>query len=1066
MKKLNPSIISPFVALVTALSFASTGYSLSHQELMWALKNRGGQMAVDLNPLQSYRIQGVAGQDLNLLPAVNGRKVKVAVVDTGVDLTHPDLKEFIFKNESKCEAYANFLQCLKKDNSETEDKKIQLPNKRNTKAPVKKSTEGEAKSQVLQCRDKFLISDENIYPADCYGWSILDQGLSLNGRAQPTPNNIIGRPDFDDPAGHGTHVAGTIISVSKNIQIIPVQVIGIGPNQPIKPYSVDLAASETIRGGFQSRTNLSERVARGIIYAMNSGAEVINLSLGWPDDQNTDVIRDAIAEAQKRGIIIVAAAGNDSTSALLRPCQYKNVICVAASRPDGALASFSNFGFGVDIAAPGVEILSTIPLAQTSVRFPGFLGYDYLSGTSQATPYVSGVVAEMLSRGIPPAEIYPRLILGARPIQKELPVIKGPVNSAGVKVETQTTYKKIILSGLIDMQRSMEVSAQPLILPSDKDTQIIEWNRQSANLSFSFKVRNYWKNIEGQAVSIQVRSTLMSELEPAIVKAEILGNQSKGWATNEERAVKIDLQIRDNKNPSLSRVPRELSYQIYVMIDGKVHRQFEVKAEVIAIFDKEIQDPDVTSIPITGVIPQGMTLTPVEEIYDNGQLVKDYFLFGKNSQDSTTFDLALFKMTPSGYTIEPTQTLKFDGDLSLWRPKYKVRMDIDGDGQSEYIFGIIEYVDKELGVDGPWRNHFYIFDGDMHLKQTFIFDDKRIALPYNFFWMKVGNSMRPAWVAKGPEIKKQWDVTDLWALDKFENVRTPSDIRLYFLGEDFKLNHAAANPNSRIVDVIQPTLTQIKAGILPVLIARNSGTDLKPSYINEFSIGEMRNGQLVTERRLSLFNSEMSYRNLVDTFTDRTFSVSTSATEFKGAMWYGKDSHDRQRVTLLDLDQLKIFDQLVTSQRNIFDAALQIRAGFQSEDRRGVFLMTNSEIEYHDLVGSQVATRSLNRYSFYGENVFIELHNPITIIDRTAPNKKLPGLFTTEGSGVNKGIKMMVPVYTSTGLLQKIISPARLSFKAAKGCRSLGTPLFMGEGSGYAIDYYCGDQMKRLLLKY
>ena len=1050
--------------LLTIISFASQGYSLDHQELMWGIKNRGDQIAVDLLPTQSFRIQGVVDQDINLLPAVNGKKIKVAVVDTGIDLTHPDLKQFLYKNSAKCETYEKFLQCLKKDESTSDEKKIVIP-KKNAKAAVKQ-TEGEAKSQVLQCRDEFLVAEENVYPADCYGWSILDQGLSLNGKAQNTPNNIIGRPDFTDPAGHGTHVAGTILSVTKNIELIPVQVIGIGPNQPIKPYSIDLAPSENIRGGFQSRSNLSERVARGIIYAINSGAQVINLSLGWPDDQNTEVIRDAITEAQNKGIIIVAAAGNDSTSALLRPCQYKNVICVAASRPDGALASFSNFGFGVDIAAPGVEILSTIPMGQMSIRLPGFAGYDYLSGTSQATPYVSGVVAEMLSRGIPSAEIYPRLILGARPIQDELPVIKGPVNSVGVKVNTQTSYKKVILSGLLDMKRSMEVIAQPLLLPADKDTQIIEWNRQSADLSFQFKIKNYWAKLANKSVTIQIRSTLVSEVEPSIVRADIVGNQNKNWDSNEERTVKVDLQIRDNKNPSLSRIPRELSYQVWVMIDGKTHRQFEVKAEVIAIFDKMIQDPDVISYPIIGAIPQGSTMSPVEEIYDNDQMTKDYFLFNKNEQDSSSFDLSLFKMTTAGYTVQPAQTIKFDGDLSLWRPKYKVRMDIDGDGQSEYIFGIIEYIDKDLGVDGPWKNHFYVFDSEMRLKNKFVFDDKRMALPYNFFWMKVGTNMRPAWVAKGPEIKKKWDITDLWGLDVLENVKTASDIRLYFLDENFKLQHADANPNSRIVDVIQPTLMQVKAGILPVLIAHNVGTELKPSYLNEFSVGEMRNGQLITERKLSLFNSELNYRNLVDTFADRTFSTNMSATEFKGTMWYGRDAHDKQRVTILDLEQGKIFDALVNSQREVFDAALQIRAGFQSSDRRGVFLMTNSEIEYHDLIGQTVATRSLNRYSFYGENTFIELHNPITVIDRLAPNKKLPGLFTTEGTGINKGIKMMVPVYTTSGVLQKIISPARLSFKSAKGCRSLGTPLFMGEGSGYAIDYYCGDQMKRLLLKY
>ncbi len=1017
--------------------------ALEHRELMWGIQNRGELISIDLNPLQSYRIQGVVHQDIHLLPPVKGRKIKVAVVDTGIDLEHPDLKNFIYKNQNKCEAYEKLKKC------QTE----------------KKDTDS------LDCREQFLQAEDNIYPADCFGWSVLDQGLrNADGKAESTPNNIIGRPDFTDPAGHGTHVAGTILSVTENVEIIPVQVSGIGPNQPIKPFSIDLSPNENIRGGFQTSTNLSERVARGIIYAMNSGAQVINFSLGWPEDQNTDIIREVIIEAQRRGIIIVAAAGNDSTNALLRPCQYKNVICVAAHRPDGALASFSNYGLGVDIAAPGVEILSTIPSKDSSVRLLGFLGYDYLSGTSQATPFVTGVVAEMLSRGISASEIYPRLILGARAIQKELPVIQGPVNGVGVPIDSPSSYKKNILSGLLDMQNSMQVQAQALILPADKETQVIEWDRHSADLSFQFQLKNYWKSIENKKVTIQLRSTTKSEIEPAIIQAEIINNKNQKWATSEERTVQVKLQIRDQKNPSLSRIPRELSYQVYVMVDGKLHRQFEVKAEVLSNFTKDIIDPEITTIPIKGIIPAGSRLFAVNQIFDFNLKQKDYFLIGTDPLDKKAFNISLMKMTNNQnqdqYEIQPTQKVAFDGDISQWRPKYQIRMDIDGDGVSEYIFGVIEYLDKELGITGPYRNHFYVFDLNMNLKKSYLFDDKRLALPIDFYWMKVGQQMRPAWVAKGPEIKKKWDITDLWGVDDLQNVKTKSDIHFYFLDEEFKLTHSSVNSLSRIVDIIQPTKKEISEGVLPVLIAKNSGTELKPSYISEFSVGEMLNGVLVNEKKINSFNSSLQYRNLIDTFADRAFSLNTSATEYSGTMWYGLDAHQKQRVTLLDLEQNQIYDQMISSQRAVFDAALQIRAGFQSVDRRGVFLITNSEIEYHDLSSPQVATRSLNRFSFLGESSFIQLQFPITILDRNFPGKKLPGLFTTEGSGLNRGLKIMIPVYSKNGLIEKIVSPARLSFKSTKGCRSLGDPVFLGEGSGYAIDYYCGDQIKRLLLKY
>lgn len=1064
--KLRNKLLNPAVNLFLSFSLmVSLAQAIEHQDLMWGLKNTGASIAVDLDPKQTYRVQGVAGEDVHLMPPVKGRKVKVAVVDTGVDITHPDLTKFIFKNQPKCEAYTKFMACVNSDPDQGKEK-TKVTKKKNEKDSKNKTDELEAKSHLLQCRDQHLIADDDVYPADCFGWSVLDTGLRFEGNAQATPNNIIGRPDFLDPAGHGTHVAGAIISVTENAEIIPVQVIGIGPNQPIKPYEVDLSPSENIRGGFQSSRDLSERVARGIIYAITTGAEVINLSLGWPGDpmQNSEIIRAAILEAQKRNIIIVAAAGNDSTDAILRPCQYKNVICVAASRPDGALAGFTNFGMGVDIAAPGVEILSTYPMTSSSVRLPGFKGYEYLSGTSQAAPYVTGVIADMLSRGVPVSEIYPRLILGARAIKEELPVIKGPINSKGIMVESKTPYKKTVLSGLVDMQAAMQVQPQPLILPADKEIQIIEWDRKSAHLSFEFKLKNYWKKLEGKKVSIQLRSSVISEIEPAILSADLL-DAGKSWNTNDERTVKVKLQIRDNPNPSLSRMPRELSYQAYVIVDGKTHRQFIVKAEVVAPITKDFVDPDVTTIPLIGNT-QGMTPIPVDEIYDNDQKNRDYFLLSKDDKDSTAFLIALVSMKNGQYEVRPSQSIKFEGDLKMWRPYYRIRMDIDGDGVSEYVVGILEYLDEDLGIKGPYRNHFYIFDREMKLKKTYLFDDKRMTLPYTFYWMKVGNSLRPAFVTKGPEIKKKWDITELWSVDSYENVPTKKEIRLFYLDEDFKLAHADTNNEMLIVDVIQPTLSQVKAGILPVLMSKNLGSEVKPSYINLFYIGEVQDGKIVRQKELTAFNKDMPYRNLVDTMNDKSLSTGLEATEFRGTMWYGLDAHQLQRVTLLDLEQSKIFDKLIGSQREIFDSALQIRAGFQSANRSGVFLITNSELEYHDLLGSQVAMRSLNRFTFYGDNFFVEVHSPITILDRTSPNQKLPGLYTTEGTGLTFGMKIMIPVYSGKNVLPKIVAPARLSFKAGQGCKALQTPLFLGENSGYALDYYCSDRIKRILLRY
>ncbi|MBY0554204.1 S8 family serine peptidase [bacterium] len=1028
-------MITQFKKYTLVLSLlSSTTYALNHQELMWGLNNKGTAINPYINPLQGYKLQAIAGEDIRLASPVKGRKVKVAVLDTGFDFTHADLQGVVARNAAKCEALEKLKQCQEaKDADEN------------------------------ACREEHLKAPENIYPADCQGWSILDQKI------KNTPNNIIGRPDFSDRSGHGTHVAGIISSVSSNVEIIPVQVIGDGPNQPIKPFSIDLAPSENVRNGYQTEM-LSERVSRGIIYAMNAGAEVINLSIGWPEDQNTDIIKEAIAEAQRRGIIIVAAAGNDSTNALLRPCQYKGVICVGAHSPDGSLSSFSNFGFGVDIAAPGVEVLSTIPNDIRSLRFPGHTGYDFMSGTSQATPFVTGVVADMLARGISAKEIYPRLMLGARPVKKELPLLVGPVNGTDQAVDASAPYTKTVLSGLLDMTRSLKVEAQALILPADKEVQYINWDRKSTDLKFSIALKNYWKDIKGQKVQVTVKPSVKSELEPEVVSVQAQQDLNN-WAGGEEKSLNIQLKIKDQSDASLSRLPSELSYQVIVSIDGKAHRKFEVKATVLVNITEAITGGDVYGYDLVGQIPRGMKMTLVDEILDAKQAQRDYFLIGKDEKDKTSFDIALVRASQKSYQVEAAKKMKFDGDLSLTRPQYKVRVDLDGDGNSEYIYGIIEYLDKEATIYGDYRNHFYIFDNNMQLKQYVIFDDKRAALPYQFYWMKVKGQMRPAWVGKGQEVSNKVDVTDLWGVDDSDtvvkNYKTKSDIHFYYLDENFKLQQLESDvKENRIVDIIQTSLTQAQQGLITVLMAKNMGTETKPSYINEFSVATVVDGKIATQTKLDTFSGGLGYRNLVDTFADKTLSMASEASEYRGTMWYGLEAHQKQRVTLIDVEQKQIFDKMISSQRAVQDSALLVKAGFQSKNRKGVFLITNSELEYHDLGSEQVVGRSLNRYSFFGDQNFVELYFPITLVDRMNSGQKLPALFTTEQSGLSRGIRMLVPVYGKDGKLQQMVTPARLRLKSEKGCKPLESPVYLGENSGYAMDYQCGAKILRFLLKY
>lgn len=1030
---INLKKLSIAALLLPYMAFAQTDYK-SILNKSWALKNAGTPQLFDLDPLQTYRLQGVVGEDMHLLPPVASpvklRKVKVAVLDTGVDVDHPYLKNRIARNEKECANYNKFEACLKED-AET----------------------------VKSCTDKYLATDEdgNGYPADCVGWSIF-------GEATPV-QNIIGTPDVVDTMGHGTHVAGLVASISDQIQIIPVQVIAEAPNEPVKPFSLDLSPSEEVRGGLNKQGDIekAERTARGIIYAMSAGAEVISMSIGWPELNDSQLLKDAVAEAQARGIIVVAAAGNDSTQALLRPCQYAGVICVAASRPDGAVAHFSNYGYGVDIAAPGTGIVSTIPMTHRSVRLPGFIGVDILNGTSQATPLVAGVVADMLSRGVPKEEIYPRLILGARQAKPETPVLVGPIQTKGTAVLPTKAYERYTLAGLIDARGAMAVKAKPVILAANKEIQLIEWDRKTRELSFQFAVKNYWSDVNANDVKLDIVSKYKSRVYPSVVSSEIISDGNSTWAMGEERMVQVNLAITDTTDPDLSQVASDLSFTVTPTVAGEKSLAFETRAEIQTKLTKDSVGSDLTTIPIVGNLERGMKLFLVDEVYDNNLNTRDYMALKQGEKD---FTVQLVRNTNNSYVFEAAKTLAFPGNIKQTRPVQRIRMDIDGDGKSEYILVIQEY--KEAGGlynQGDYTLHFYIMDSNLNLKKQVSFYDERAVMPVNYSWLKVGKELRPAWVITGKPVVKKWDVTDLWQTDDDAKPNMgQTDIRLYYLNADYKLDEIASPKDSRIVDIIQPSLKQVQAGVLPVLIAKNMGTEIKPSYIYQFSLGYIQNLKVTGEKVLENLSASQNYRNLLDTKVDKVLNLRQSNDEYRGTFWFGLDTHKRQRVTAIDFATDKMYDRLFDSVTSIYDAPLHIRSTYMGKKSQGVFLITNSEIEYHDFKGGSVAQTSLNKYTFMGDDLTVNLQFPITITNRKSGDK-FPALFNVAGTTISRGVKMITPIIDGTGKVQQMIAPARLHLQTPQGCRPQDAPIYLGTG-GYALDFYCGDKFLRLQLTY
>src|SRR5215212_6634954 len=139
------------------------------------------------------------------------------------------------------------------------------------------------------------------------------------------------------------------------------------------------------------------RIVQGIKWSVNNGADVVNLSLGGSGDSS--VLSMAINRAYGQGAVVVAAAGNEGTNVPQYPAAYSKVIAVSATTTDGRLASFSNRGDWVDLAAPGTDILSTSKSG----------GYQRRSGTSMAAPFVSGLAGLLASRGMSADSIRQRM---------------------------------------------------------------------------------------------------------------------------------------------------------------------------------------------------------------------------------------------------------------------------------------------------------------------------------------------------------------------------------------------------------------------------------------------------------------------------------------------------------------------------------------------------------------------------------------------------------------------------------------------------------------------------------
>ncbi|MEM7126650.1 MAG: S8 family peptidase [Chloroflexota bacterium] len=208
--------------------------------------------------------------------------------------------------------------------------------------------------------------------------AVLDTGINsshpeFTGQIVPGYNFVSGNYDTNDDNGHGTHVAGIIGARMDNYQ----GGAGVCPRCKIMPVKVlD-----------EFNIGLWSVIVQGIVFATDEGAQIINLSLG--SGEQSVAVQRAVEYAQERGVLLVAAAGNSRSQDYFYPAAYSGVLSVAATDNNDREWGLSNRGNFIDIAAPGYLIYSTSR---------GDSPYHYMTGTSMATPFVTGLAGLLLSQ--------------------------------------------------------------------------------------------------------------------------------------------------------------------------------------------------------------------------------------------------------------------------------------------------------------------------------------------------------------------------------------------------------------------------------------------------------------------------------------------------------------------------------------------------------------------------------------------------------------------------------------------------------------------------------------------
>lgn len=403
---------------------------------------------------------------------------------------------------------------------------------------------------------------------------------------------------YDDDNGHGTHVAGTVAAINNNIGVV-------GSASKSDIYAVKVLNN--------NGTGTISQVIEGIEWSIDNNINIISMSLG--SQENSQALHEIIKQAYNNGILIVAAAGNrgKGSNTLLYPANYPEVLSVGATDENHKRANFSSTGPLLDIVAPGVNILSTTSNG----------GYGILSGTSMATPHVTGAAAAIWAKDInlTNEDVENILIQSATPL--------GERNEYG--------------NGLVNLAKALGIIDTSIITPNpdleppsqiNGDFDINAYDRTILSLS---KKLHFLKEQASLANNVELAKEIENKYNDLIVRNAALHKIPDKYTT---------LAKNDTNTQALINEFHSSNYIYYTQIQKEYEESITHYASIIESISN--QDVEITACCYVG---GNQTINPGQSAYVSLKLSapKDYVYIN-------VYDSSGARITGTTYSNQPANT--------------------------------------------------------------------------------------------------------------------------------------------------------------------------------------------------------------------------------------------------------------------------------------------------------------------------------------------------------------------------------------------------------------------------